>query len=180
MSLVPAELETGTVSMLITKPLGRCRFMLTKFVAAELIVALNLLVLALVTFATVLWWGVEFDLTLLRNLGALFLALSTLTAAIMAFSVITTAPSAAILGLLFYGLAKWPGIVTQIAAHSPAPLSWLLAAVHALLPDLGKLNFEAPLLQVPPQEMLQGALSALLSIAIWLALGIWAFNRKQL
>jgi len=180
MGLVPSELETGTVNMLITKPLGRWQFVLTKFLAAEAMVALNLAVLGAVTFATVLWWGGDFGWVVLQNLGVLFLALSTLAAAIVALSVVTTAASAAILGLAFYGLAKWPGVVTQVAASSPPPLSWLFRALHALLPNLGKLNFEAPLLQVPASEMHLGALTALLSVAMWLAVGTFAFCRKQL
>lgn len=180
MGLVPAELEGGTAPMLITKPLGRWRFVLAKFLAAELMVGLNLLVLGLVTFATVLWWGGDFGWLTVRNLLVLWLALSTLAASIVALSVMTTAVGAAMLGLALYGLAKVPGIITQIAAAAPPPLSWLLGALHAMLPDLGKLNFEAPLINVPPAQMQQGVISACIAVALWVAIGSVAFSRKEL
>jgi len=180
MGLVPAELEGRTVSMLITKPLGRWQFVVVKFLAAEVMVAANILVLALVTLVTALWWRVAPDPAVPRNLAMLFVGLSTLAATIVALSVITSAPSAAILGLGWYGLAKWPGVVTQLAASSPPPLSWLLQGIHFLLPDLAKLNFEAPLFQVPANQVREGLVSAAVAIAFWLAVGILAFRRKEL
>lgn len=182
MGAITSDLEQGTAAFVLSKPVARHQFVLAKFAAVVLVIALNLLVLSAVTFGIIYYYQRQLDFEVAGNLLRLGVALLSLASSTMTLSTFLPAPMAGFLGLGIYGLGKWPGIVSLLAerARGIAPLYWLLRGIHAILPNLGKLNYEAPLIKVSSSQVAQGVVEALAFTIGMLILGVLIFGRKEL
>jgi ABC-type transport system involved in multi-copper enzyme maturation permease subunit len=182
MAAIPSDLEHGTAAFVLSKPVARYQFLLAKFVGVVLVIALNLLVVALVTFGVIYYYQRQLDFEVAGNLLRLGAALLSLASATLTLSTFLPAPMAGFLGLGIYGLGKWPGIVNILAqkAHGIAPVYWLLRGIHAILPNLGKLNYEAPLIKVSSSQIAQGAIGTFAFTIGMLILAMLIFGRKEL
>jgi ABC-type transport system involved in multi-copper enzyme maturation permease subunit len=182
MAAIPSDLEQGTAAFVLSKPVGRHQFLLAKFAAVVFIVGLNLLALSLVTFGTIYYYQRQLDLEIGGNLLRLGVALLSLASATLMLSTFLPAPMAGFLGLGIYGLGKWPGIVSILAQSTRGipPLYWLLRGIHAILPNLGKLNYEAPLIKISSSQIAEGLVETLAFTIAMLILAMLIFGRKEL
>ncbi|MBW3625633.1 MAG: ABC transporter permease [Armatimonadetes bacterium] len=184
MNAIPLEIERRTIYTMLSKPLERYQFILGKFIGCFLLLAVNLLVMAVVGALFILSHDRTVALDLIRSFGILTVRLTALCSLIVLFTTFMPATGGAFLALGIYFLGQAPGGFRQVAeAEGLNPILRIIARilypiVSVITPRVNKLNFDAPILESPDQ--LQAIIMVLGYSGICLIIAMIIFGRKEL
>lgn len=184
MNAIPLEIERRTIYTLLSKPLERYQFILGKFVGCLLLLAVNLLVMAVVGSLFILSHDRTVAMDLIRSFGILMIRLTALEALILLFTTSMPATGGAFLALGVYFLGQAPGGFRQVAeSEGLNPIlrgiaGVLYPVVSILTPRVNRLNFDAPIFESPDQ--MQAVFMVLGYAAACLVVAMFLFGRKEL
>jgi ABC-type transport system involved in multi-copper enzyme maturation permease subunit len=185
MNAIPLEIERRTVYTLLSKPLERYQFILGKFLGCLILIAVNLLVMAVVGSLFILSHDRTLAVDLARSIGILMVRLTSLCALIVLFTTFMPATGGAFLALGTYFLGQVPGGFRQVAEAEGANnflrfiARILYPIVSVLTPRVNKLDF-IPRGILESTDTSQAILQVLGYSAVCILLSTIIFGRKEL
>jgi Cu-processing system permease protein len=182
-SLVNREIERRTLDPLLAKPLLRDELMLGKFFGLSFTLALNLAVMAVGLYATLLATGGRLDPHLLKAVYGIFLGLLVTVAVALAFSTLSSPALAGICTVAAWLGGRFSDVIRNMQEVAPAAPGWLVHLLYHATPDLQRLDFKDQVVYGDPVTAgtLAGAtLYVFLYVGVVLGLALLAFRRKEL
>lgn len=182
--LLSNEIDSRTVYMIISRPVPRYAFILGKLMGLSAVLAINILILSLLTFAVFIATGGSLDSTIL--LSVLFIGIESILMLLVVslFSLLTSKTLTVVLSLAVYVVGhaiNQTQLISSVKAN-PALVS-LLEAYQFILPAFYKLNLKEFVLYESSIELsyiLHSLLYAVLYGSMLIALSVFIFNRKNL
>jgi len=179
-SLFQRELQMGSVSMLLSKPISRTSFLLGKYlgqIAVQLgvIVAITLVtVLSCLRFETVNYWAV------CQAILLMFFETCIITAVTYFFSVNTGGILAAMATFVVFALGHYSTVSTRKVASESKPL---VEALWSVIPNLEVFNLKTYAsygITISLKEIALSSAYALLCSIMFLILASLTFERKDI
>lgn len=140
--LVSKEIERRSLYPLLAKPLTREEFFLGKFAGLAFTLLVNVSVMTVGIYLTLLATGRPADLLLLRAIYPLFLGLLLVVSLAMLFSTVTSSALAAVctVGLLLGG--RFSDVVKNMREVAPGTPAWLVDFLYYALPNFRNFDFK--------------------------------------
>ncbi len=187
--LVPRMQEKGTVDLYLSRPIGRVRLLLSRYVAGLLLAAVNVVYLTGATWLIVAWKTHVFNPRFLIGGAIIFLMIATLLALAFLIGVITSSTAVSIMssfGIFFFGAAM-AGHERYAAAVSKEWQAALINGLYWIFPktaDFGRAVFGFVGGEMLPDRVMSGITPApFISTAIFgvvcLILASWLFTKKE-
>lgn len=182
-SLVSREIERRSLYPLLATPLQRGEFLLGKFLGLSFTVFVNLAVMTLGLYATLLATGRQADPQLLKAIYGILLGLVLLVGVALLFSTVTSPTLAAVCTLCLLVGGRFSDVIRnlhQVAPGAPAPL---IKALYYALPNYRNFDFKDAVVYGDPVTMVQlgwTSLYAVLYLAVVLTLAGLSFRSKDL
>lgn len=182
--LVNKEIEKRTVLVLIPKPLSAAEFILGKHLGLAGVLAVLLTVMTLIYVGLLAYAKVTYPLnSILVSIAFLFLELSVITAAAIAFGVFTSSILATLFTFGLYVMGHLSPDIVKLGAITKNPsVQMITEKLYLVLPDLSRLNFrnEAVYGALPPvSELVGDALYGVVYTFLLLTIAIMIFSRRQ-
>ena len=180
--LVSKEIERRSLYPLLAKPLSRGEFYLGKFAGLVFTLLVNLAVMTVGLYATLLATGRAADPLLLAAIYPIFLGLVIVVAFAMLFSTLTSSTLASVLTVGVVIAGRFSDVVRHMREILPGVPAWLVDGLYAILPDFQKFDFKNQVTYgdpVPGDELLWVSLYAVAYIAVVLGLGVGSFRSKD-
>lgn len=186
--LLHKEVDKKTIYTILSKPVRRFEFVLGKYAGMLSIVWLEIAVLGAVWALVLVLEGGGFGLEHIKGLGLMGLEAAVVTAVAVMFSAVSSPAVTALLSAGFFLVARLVPTIAQMLELKRSIFTeheWLRPlgeGVVAALPDLGVFNVDQNVLLGFPTSwgyILQASLYAGAYVAILLALGIFAFERRD-
>jgi Cu-processing system permease protein len=181
-SLFQKEIQTGSVSMVLSKPISRGTFLLGKFLGQ---VTVQLVVTALMAAFTI-WvcrsYGLVSIPAVLQCVFLISLEVCLLTAVTYFFAVNSGAMTTAVVGLCFFAIGHLrAGFAKNFAAKDGTSFIWTIS--QSVIPDLEVFNSKALAsygLLSSTTEVTWALTYALICIVFFLSLAVVCFNQKDI
>jgi ABC-type transport system involved in multi-copper enzyme maturation permease subunit len=138
--LVSKEIERRSLYPLLAKPLSREEFLLGKFVGLGFTLLVNLGVMTLGLYLTLLATGRSIDWSLLKAIYAILLSLLLTVALALLFSTMTSSTLAAVFTVCTVVAGRFSDVVRNLRDVTAAVPEWLVRAVYLVIPNF--LNFD--------------------------------------
>jgi ABC-type transport system involved in multi-copper enzyme maturation permease subunit len=138
--LVSKEIERRSLYPLLAKPLSREEFLLGKFVGLGFTLFVNVGVMTLGLYLTLLATGRGIDWSLLKAVYTLFLSLLLTVALALLFSTMTSSTLAAVFTVSTVVAGRFSDVVRNMRDVSQAVPEWLVRLVYLVVPNF--LNFD--------------------------------------
>ncbi len=132
-----SEIESGTLAILLTKPISRTRVLLAKFTGNLLTAWLALAVLTIVFLITLAIDGKSIDTLTLQALALAFIACAVAGASTLALATFLPFGPTVLASLCLFALGSLSGYLLSLASGFPA---LLLQVLYAVAPDYDLLN----------------------------------------
>lgn len=182
---VPNEMERRTTYTLFAKPLERYQYVYGKFLGCSMLLAANLTVVGAIIAAILYSQDATLTVNLLKNLATFWVSYTALIALAITFTLVLPMAVAALAALGVYFLSSVYGYGRQVAETTALHPFWrgLGEIVYVLgkhiTPRVNWLAVDRPFYEVStPQPV---AIAAVLGYCfVILALGTWAFSRREL
>jgi Cu-processing system permease protein len=140
-SLFQRELQSGSISMVLSKPISRTTFITGKFLGQVTMQSLMTLCMGLLTMLICSRFEAGISLTATaQTVGLIACEIAVLTAITYVFAVNTGAITTAILTLALFALGHTRGLVSNNLRTSEELIVWRL--VRTLVPDLEVFNMK--------------------------------------
>lgn len=139
--LVPRMQEKGTVDLYLSRPVGRVRLLLSRYVAGLILAATNVIYLIGSTWLIVAWKTHVFNPRFLLGGAIIFLMIAVLLALAFLVGVVTSSTAVSIMssfGIFFFGLAM-AGHEKYAAAVSKEWQANLIEALYWIFPKTAEL-----------------------------------------
>ena len=187
--LVPRMQDKGTVDLYLSRPVGRVKLLLSRYVAGLILAASNVIYLVGSMWLIVAWKTGVANPRFLLGGAIIFLVIATLLAFAFLIGVITSSTAVSIMttfGLFFFGLALAPHD-KYAAAVSKQWQAWLIETLYWVFPKTAELA-QAVFAYVGGSQLPERVLSVLtpapfLTTAAFgigcLTLASWLFTRKE-
>lgn len=187
--LVPRMQEKGTIDLYLSRPIGRVRLLLSRYVAGLILAAINVIYLIGSTWLIVAWKTHIFNPRFLLGGAIIFLMIAVLLALAFLVGVVTSSTAVSIMssfGIFFFGLAM-AGHEKYAAAVSKEWQANLIEALYWIFPKSAELA-QAVMGFVGGDQMPDGLMRALtpapfLTTAVFgvacLILASWLFTKKE-
>jgi ABC-type transport system involved in multi-copper enzyme maturation permease subunit len=180
--LVSKEIERRSLYPLLAKPLGRGEFLVGKFAGLAFTLLVNLAVMTLGLYATLLATGRRADPLLLVAVYAIYLGLLLVVALALLFSTLTSAALASICTVSLVVAGRFSDVVRNMGDVADVP-GWLIRVLYYAIPNFRNFDLKDRIVYAAPVSM--GDLAWLTSYAALysaLALGaaVQVFRRKDL
>lgn len=181
---VTTEIERRTIYNLLSKPVHRSQFIFGKYLGI-LMVMLGFLALMAMEILIISWFYFStLDLFILQAVWTCYLEVIVVSAFVLMSSVWLTTTESVFLAILFYFI----GHIKMTYLHSVLPKGmdlvqksvWYL--VYYLLPSLENFNLNDPVahgVHAPATYLIKLTLYAVIFSAVFLSIGIVAFQRKD-
>jgi len=183
-STIGPEVERRTIYCLMAKPVKRHWFYLGKFLGSMAILAISCLIMGLVLVFALYLKEQAWNWALLGAVSLTYIALVVVNALVMAISTFASPMLATVAGFTFWGLGYTQSYVHQLATHADNPTSRvMLEIMGVLIPDLQRFDLReavVDLIHVPPSYVYLVTAYGLAYLVVMLAIGIIAFNQKQM
>ena len=181
--LVSKEMERRSLYPLLAKPLGRGEFLLGKFCGLGFTLLVNVSVMTVGLYLTLLASGRHVDPRLLKAIGPIYLGLLLVVALALFFSTVTSAALATVWTVCLVLAGRYSDVIRgmrQVEQRAPA---WLVSGLYYAIPNFR--NFDLKNRVVYGDPVGWGTLGwiavyGLIYIAIALGLAMAAFRRKDL
>jgi ABC-type transport system involved in multi-copper enzyme maturation permease subunit len=180
--LVSKEIERRSLFPLLAKPLSRGEFFLGKFAGLVFTLLVNLVVMTLGIYATLLATGRGADPRLLAAIYPIFLGLVLVVALAMLFSTLTSSALASVLTVGVVIAGRFSDIVRNMRDVLPAVPGWVTEALHAVIPNFRNFDFKDRVAYgdpVPGEVLLWVSVYAAAYVAIVLGLGLASFRSRD-
>jgi ABC-type transport system involved in multi-copper enzyme maturation permease subunit len=182
---VPNEIERRTTYTLLAKPLERYQYVYGKFVGCSMLLAANLTVVGAIVAAILYTQNRSLTINLLQNLATFWVSHTALIALAIAFTLMLPMSVAALVALGVYFLSSVYGYGRQVAETEALHPFWRAMGEFVYIlgryitPRVNWLAVDRPFYSVSTPQPL--AVAAVLGYCIViLALGTWAFSRREL
>jgi ABC-2 type transport system permease protein len=187
--LVPRMVDKGTVDLYLSRPVGRVRLLLSRYVAGLLLAALNVVYLIGATWLIVGWKTQVFNPKFLLGGAIILLMIATLLAFAFLIGVVTSSTAVSIMmtyGVFIFGLPL-AGHSRFAAAVSKEWQAWVIEATYWIIPksfELGQSVFAFVSGGIIDERVMRVLTPApFLSTAAFgvgcLILASWLFTRKE-
>lgn len=183
-SLISNELESRTIYMILSRPVKRSSFIIGKYLGLSLVVALNILILSILTLSVFVYTGGVLDSLIITAVVYILMEALMMLSMVGVLSLITNKVLTVILSTTVYiiGHAIAAAKTTSLVKLTPA-LGKLLDFYHFVLPGFYKLNLKDLVLydQKVSDLYIYGNIAyAVIYILFLTLLSIFIFNRKNL
>ena len=187
--LVPRMQEKGTVDLYLSRPIGRVRLLLSRYIAGLILAAVNVVYLVGATWLIVGWKTHVFNARFLAAGAIIFLMIAVLLALAFLIGVVTSSTAVSIMssfGIFFFGLAM-AGHDRYAAAVSKQWQANVIEAFYWIFPktaEFGRSVFVFVGGEILPARILKTVPAApFLTTAafgvVCLALASWLFTKKE-
>ncbi len=180
--LVSKEIERRSLYPLLAKPLSRGEFFLGKFAGLVFTLLVNLAVMTLGLYATLLANGREADPGLLAAVYPIFLGLVLVVAFAMLFSTLTSSALASVLTVGVVVAGRFSDVVRNMREVVPAVPGWAVETLYAVVPNSRNFDFKDRVAYgdpVPGDVLLWVTVYAVAYVAIVLGLGLASFRSRD-
>ncbi len=180
--LVSKEIERRSLYPLLAKPLSRGEFFLGKFAGLAFTLLVNLAVMTVGLYATLLATGRAADPLLLAAIYPIFLGLIMVVAFAMLFSTVTSSTLASLLTVGVVIAGRFSDVVRNMREVLPGVPAWMVDGLYTVLPDFQKFDFKDRVAYgdpVPGDVLAWLTLYAGAYVTIVLGLGLAAFRSKD-
>ena len=151
--LVSKEIEKRTIYSIIAKPIPRYQFLLGKYFGLALTLFVNMSIMVVGFFLTLLSAKVGIDPALLKALALIFVELLVITAVAVMFSTFTTPTLSATFTLAIYVIGHLTDDLRVLATKLPSDLTKLvLDGLYYTLPNLESFNVKGQAVHAIPIE----------------------------
>jgi ABC-type transport system involved in multi-copper enzyme maturation permease subunit len=181
--LVSKEIERKSLYPLLAKPLTRSEFFLGKYLGLAFTLLVNVTVMTLGVYLTLLYTGASVDLVLLGAVYPLYLGLLLTTALAMLFSSLTSVTLASVgtLGCILAG--RYSDVVRNMREVAPDTPRWLVDGLYYFIPNFRNFDFKNRVAYgeaVSPDVLVLVTLYAGVYIALALGAGLLSFRTRDL
>lgn len=180
------ELETKTIYLILTRPVGRGRYILGRYLGLLISAAVSMLAMAALHAAVLLAKGWTFEPAYAAALFGSLLKVAVVAALGLYLALASSsAPTALGIGAILWALGHFLPEIRALIQSSPAPkaLVVLLEVLSRVVPDLQLLNardrLTGPLAGAGPGPAVQVAYAAAYA-SVWLGLSRFWLARKEL
>jgi len=180
--LVSKEIERRSMYPLLAKPLSRGEFFLGKFAGLVFTLLVNLTVMTVGLYVTLLATGWGVDPLLLGAIYPIFLGLVVVVGFAMLFSTLTSSTLAAVLTVGVVIAGRFSDVVRNMREVLPGLPTWLVDVLYTVIPDFRNLDFKTRVTYgeaVPADVLALVTLYALAYVAVVLALGLASFRSRD-
>lgn len=180
--LVSKEIERRSLYPLLAKPLSRGEFFLGKFAGLVFTLLVNLAVMTLGLYATLLATGRAADPGLLAAIYPIFLGLVLVVGFAMLFSTVTSSTLASVLTVGVVVAGRFSDVIRNMREVLPAVPGWLVEGLSGVIPNFQNLDFKDRVAYgdaVPAGVLLWVTVYALAYVAIVLGLGLASFRSRD-
>jgi ABC-type transport system involved in multi-copper enzyme maturation permease subunit len=182
--LISKEIERRSLYPLLARPLGRNEFLLGKFFGLAFTLTVNVAVMVLGLYATLLATGRTLDLHLLAAVYLIVLGLVLVVALSLAFSAITTSTvMAAVCAVVVVVAGRYSDLIRNMRQVAPRAPGWLLEGIYYLLPNFRNFDIKDRMVYgdaVPWDFMAWSTLYAIVYAGLALSVALAAFRSRQL
>ena len=181
--LVSKEIERRSLYPLLAKPLTRTELFLGKFVGLGFTLVVNVALMGLGLFATLVATGWPADLHLLRAIYPIVLGLLVVVAIAQLFSAVTSSTLAAVCTFSVVVAGRYSTVIRDVRAVAPGFPRWLAETIYYVLPNFGNFDFKYRVVYgepVPASVLAWVTAYAAVYVAILLSLGVVAFKARDL
>ena len=181
--LVSKEIERRSLYPLLAKPLSRGEFFLGKFAGLMFTLLVNLSVMTLWLYLTLVLTGRRADPLLLAAVYPILLGLALVVAFAMLFS--TVSSSSALASVLTVGVVvagRFSDVVRNMREVAPGMPPWAVNALYAVLPNFRNFDFKDRVAYgdpVPASVIAWVTVYALAYVTVVLSVGLVSFRSRD-
>jgi ABC-type transport system involved in multi-copper enzyme maturation permease subunit len=180
--LVSKEIERRSLYPLLAKPLSRGEFFLGKFAGLVFTLLVNIAVMTLGLYATLVATGRDADPGLLAAIYAIFLGLVLVVAFAMLFSTVTSSTLASVLTVGVVVAGRFSDVIRNMREVLPAVPGWLVEGLSTVVPNFQNFDFKDRVAYgeaVPAGVLFWVTVYAAAYVAIVLGLGLASFRSRD-
>ena len=180
--LVSKEIERRSVYPLLAKPLSRDELLVGKFLGLAFTLFVNLAIMALGLYLTLLLTGRRADPHLMKAVYGIFLALLVVVAFALLFSTVTSTALAAVATVCVVIAGRFADVIRNMREVAPGAPGWLTTAIYHVLPDFRSFDFKNAVAYgdpVPLRALAWVSLYALVYTAIVLGAALTLFRSRD-
>jgi ABC-type transport system involved in multi-copper enzyme maturation permease subunit len=182
--LVSKEIERRSLYPLLAKPLGRAEFLVGKFAGLGFTLLVNVGVMALGLYLTLLATGRPFDPLLLKAVYPLYLGLLVVVALALLFSTVTSSSAlAAVCTVCLILAGRFSDVIKNMHDVAPNVPKWLINFLYYMIPNFRAFDFKNRVVYgdpVPWGGLAWVTLYAVVYVTVVLGVAEAAFRRKDL
>jgi ABC-type transport system involved in multi-copper enzyme maturation permease subunit len=180
--LVSKEIERRSLYPLLVKPLSRGEFFLGKFAGLAFTLLVNMAVMTVGLYATLLATGRGADPLLLAAVYPILLGLLLVVALAMLFSTLTSSTLASVFTVGVVIAGRFSDVVRNMREVMPGTPGWLSGILYAVIPNFRNFDFKDRVTYgdpVPPEVLVWVTVYAAAYLAIVLGLGLASFRSRD-
>jgi ABC-type transport system involved in multi-copper enzyme maturation permease subunit len=180
--LVSKEIERRSLYPLLVKPLSRGEFFLGKFTGLVFTLLVNVVVMTLGLYATLLSTGRGADPALLGAVYPIFLGLVLVVALAMLFSTLTSSTLASVFTVGFVIAGRYADVIRNMREVMPSTPRWLTEILYSVVPNFQNFDFKDRVAYgdpVPPDVLVWVTIYGVAYVAIVLGLGLASFRSRD-
>ena len=182
--MVHKEMDKGTITTILAKPVGRREYLLGKYLGLNLTMAVMLAIMAVLFLVMLLLSPGAFSLRFLTAIYLTFLELAVVTAIVVFFSTCVSPVLAAVFTLGVFATGHLSQSIRDFGRLQAGPLAKPLSTVvYYLTPNLEVFNVRGAVVHGDPVGLAHVALATLYGVcwaALLLLLGGAVFARREL
>lgn len=180
--LVSKELERRSLYPLMAKPLTRDEFLIGKFAGLSFTLLVNVAVMAVGLYLTLLLTGRRLDPHLLEAVFPIFLGLVVTVALALLFSIFTSTALAAFCTMILVVAGRFSDVIRNMRDVAPGAPAWLIEALYYGLPNYRNFDFKNRVVYGDPVsagDLAWVAAYAAVYTAVVLGAALWSFRRRE-
>ena len=180
--LVAKEIERRSLYPLLAKPLSRGELLLGKFAGLAFTLLVNVAVMALGLYLTLLLTGRRLDLSLLKAVYGIYLGLLVVLALALFFSTVTSSAVASVCTVSVVAAGRFSDVIRNMNQVTTGVPTFMTEFLYWLLPNFRNFDFKNAVvygLPVPFDLLALVTLYAAVYTSVVLLLALAAFRSKD-
>ena len=182
-SLVYKEIDRKTVYTIISKPVHRYEFLLSKYFGLCLTLLVNVAVMTAFLFIVIWWKGFSANLSLLKAVLLIFFELILLTAIALLFSTFSSPTLSAIFTVAIYIIGNLTSDLKDIGQSAHSKMSqYLINLCYYIFPNFSNFNLRSEAvngINISATDILSVVLYSSLYTSVILFISILSFQRRE-
>ena len=182
-SLVYKEIDRKTAYTIISKPVHRYEFLLSKYFGLCLTLLVNVAVMTLFLFIVIWWRGYSSNISLLKAVLLIFFELTLLTSIALLFSTFSSPTLSAIFTIAIYVIGNLTSDLKEIGKAAKNEFSrYLIDLCYYALPNFSNFNIRTEAvhnINISNTDIVMVLLYSLLYTGIVLFISILSFQRRE-